>query len=686
MQQQNIAAWLDALRALDCDPQKAGSGYKAKCPAHDDHNPSLSLYLGKDGEWWPTCHTGCDWREIKKVLGLWNEPQSKGPGKSEIPDRDPDAVYDYQRVDGSISFQVLRWNATDVAKKFIRPRLPDGRMRLPKGKSVLYNRVDLKYRADAVVLFVEGEKTAEVAKRIFPDHVCTCAVGGAGKAKYSDWRPLSARKVVVWPDADPTGISYAREVRKLLLEQEATVQVVQVRGKHLSQKWDLADPLNAEAIEAGVTLEGLIRNFIPDSELDELDAEEIDVATGGKNVFHDANASSVAEAMETLGLGIKSNTRDLTVAYKMPDGTWNISGSAVIRNEIRERCLLNGTSEGYRPFKMSDSDWKVARDTLAQRNSYDPFLEMLEALPEPPDQDQYYSPTLLNSHFGVLHEEEQPLAAWAIRYVIIGMIQRAHSPGCQLDELPILIAPQGAGKSSFLESFFAPEYRDLFREGLDLAATDKVKVESMQGSALVELAEMSGITKARLDHLKAFLTRKNDGNVRLTYRTDPFPIYRKCIFVGTANQDLKLPDDPTGQRRFVPITLGKPDEPIEPLMNELRDGLLAEGLARYRAGERANLPRELKDVAAKAAARYRHRNQYQEDNIANLVNNYDDCKDGLSLRQIANRLDLGDRSRNGKELPASLKNEGWFEKRVRKDGTRGRFWFPPAEVEQTELA
>ena len=45
-----------------------GSYGTAKCPAHDDHQPSLSVRDGVDGEPVFTCFAGCDWRDIKDVL------------------------------------------------------------------------------------------------------------------------------------------------------------------------------------------------------------------------------------------------------------------------------------------------------------------------------------------------------------------------------------------------------------------------------------------------------------------------------------------------------------------------------------------------------------------------------------------------------------------------------------------
>ena len=48
--------------------RKAGNGWMARCLAHDDREPSLSLRDGVDGEPVFNCFAGCDWRDIKDVL------------------------------------------------------------------------------------------------------------------------------------------------------------------------------------------------------------------------------------------------------------------------------------------------------------------------------------------------------------------------------------------------------------------------------------------------------------------------------------------------------------------------------------------------------------------------------------------------------------------------------------------
>jgi Protein of unknown function (DUF3631)/Toprim-like len=47
-----------------------GSGWTARCPAHDDRNPSLSVREGKDGRVLVRCHAGCSVEDILARVGL----------------------------------------------------------------------------------------------------------------------------------------------------------------------------------------------------------------------------------------------------------------------------------------------------------------------------------------------------------------------------------------------------------------------------------------------------------------------------------------------------------------------------------------------------------------------------------------------------------------------------------------
>jgi hypothetical protein len=51
--------------------QRAGAGrWMAKCPAHPDRSPSLSIREGRDGRVLLRCFAGCKTEEVLKKLGL----------------------------------------------------------------------------------------------------------------------------------------------------------------------------------------------------------------------------------------------------------------------------------------------------------------------------------------------------------------------------------------------------------------------------------------------------------------------------------------------------------------------------------------------------------------------------------------------------------------------------------------
>ena len=52
------------------DAKRAGSDWSAKCPAHDDRSPSLSVSERDDGGALIHCHAGCEPEAIVEVLGL----------------------------------------------------------------------------------------------------------------------------------------------------------------------------------------------------------------------------------------------------------------------------------------------------------------------------------------------------------------------------------------------------------------------------------------------------------------------------------------------------------------------------------------------------------------------------------------------------------------------------------------
>lgn len=51
-------------------PKRVGTGWVARCPAHDDERPSLSISEGDDGRALVHCHAGCTAEAIAKAMSL----------------------------------------------------------------------------------------------------------------------------------------------------------------------------------------------------------------------------------------------------------------------------------------------------------------------------------------------------------------------------------------------------------------------------------------------------------------------------------------------------------------------------------------------------------------------------------------------------------------------------------------
>ena len=255
------------------------------------------------------------------------------------------------------------------------------------------------------------------------------------------------------------------------------------------------------------------------------------------------------------------------------------------------------------PARFSRERWGSALNAILHGTEVDPFLDWLENLPKWDRTDR------LSIWLGVAFAAaDDSLVRWASRYVFLGAVERAYRPGAKLDVMPVLVGPQGAGKSSVLSLMFPEDRAEWFTDSLSLAADAKTRAEALQGRVLVEISEMTGSTRAEIQALKAFLSRQDDGGARLSYRRNPEPMPRRCILVGTSNEAECLPNDPTGNRRFLVIE-------IEPhvrgaagargVMLAWRDQLWAEALQLHRGGAQARLPDDL--ATAQAALNERHR-------------------------------------------------------------------------------
>ena len=211
------------------------------------------------------------------------------------------------------------------------------------------------------------------------------------------------------------------------------------------------------------------------------------------------------------------------------DGEWAaMTGRAAarIRSDIESAFIV----EGYRimPLKFGREAFNEALDSLLFSREVDPFLEYLDDLPTPTGRRKL---TGSIQHCFDVAEGYEPLAEWASTSIFLGAVWRAYEPGSVLDEMPIIVGPGGIGKTTYLRKAVPQHLPGLYGSGLDLAETPKGKVEALQGKAIVECSDMMGATAGDANRIKDFISRTDDGSVRLAYRRDPEP-WPQALCVG----------------------------------------------------------------------------------------------------------------------------------------------------------
>jgi len=150
------------------------------------------------------------------------------------------ARYPYVDRDGSLQFEVLRYQKPDGDKGFMQ-RQPDGRdewiWNLDNVERVPY-RLPRVLEADTVYL-PEGEKDVHTLEAW--GQVASCNPGGCGKSHlYAGWANyFRGRHIVILPDNDQPGRKHAAAVAAALLAVAASVRVLELPG--LPPKGDITD-------------------------------------------------------------------------------------------------------------------------------------------------------------------------------------------------------------------------------------------------------------------------------------------------------------------------------------------------------------------------------------------------------------------------------------------------------------
>jgi hypothetical protein len=202
--------------------RRNGRGWQARCPAHEDHTPSLSINE-REGKVLVHCHAGCLQEAVLAAL------KELSPYKRTT--RRIVAEYPYLNEKGELLFQVVRYEP-----KEFKQRRPDGNggwmWNLNGIRRVLYRLPEVL--AEKSLLICEGEKDCETARAL--GLTATCNAGGAGKWTDEYSEKLRGKRVAVVADGDEPGRKHAEHVAASVAGKVESLKVLKLPGaKDLSE-------------------------------------------------------------------------------------------------------------------------------------------------------------------------------------------------------------------------------------------------------------------------------------------------------------------------------------------------------------------------------------------------------------------------------------------------------------------
>lgn len=151
--------------------------YIARCPSHDDDEPSMSVSWGdKKGKVIVNCHANCTLDEILGSLGLTKRDL-------ETP-RTVKARYDYKDEDGHLVYQVTRWEPKAFTQRRPGARRGEWINDMKGVKPILYRLPEVAELVehgseDDWLWIVEGERDVQALEQAY-GAVATCNTMGAG--------------------------------------------------------------------------------------------------------------------------------------------------------------------------------------------------------------------------------------------------------------------------------------------------------------------------------------------------------------------------------------------------------------------------------------------------------------------------------------------------------------------------
>jgi len=219
---------------------------------------------------------------------------------------------------------------------------------------------------------------------------------------------------------------------------------------------------------------------------------------------------------------------------------WTDSDDHRLDTYLWERYKLVGT-----PVKQI----QAAVEIVAREKSINPVQEYLKAVAAKYDRQERLT-TWLSVYMGC---EDSPFTRLAGKWWLKSAVARAFTmseAGVQVDTVLVFEGDQGLGKSENLRTLFGKWFSEA--DLGDLKSKESALL--LAGVWGLDLAEGDLLTRASTRAQKSFLTKRWD-DIIPKYSNRRTRRVRRCVFSLTINDRDNYLLDPTGNRRYLPVTV-----------------------------------------------------------------------------------------------------------------------------------
>ena len=229
-----IASHLEKAR-LNSD-----GSFTARCPAHNDRTPSLSISDGEDNVVLWHCHAGCSqdavYEAMLRVGAVKQHKVSEYSGDIAFrPDYPNPRQHIYRDQNGTPVFVVDRLPDPDGGKTFRQHGLNSHNSHNMDGVTRLPYQLHHWHSHESIIV-VEGEQGVEALNRA--GYPATCNPGGAGNWQQELNEHFAGKHVILIPDNDDPGRKHMASVAEKLTGIAASITTADI-CKNLNDKDDI---------------------------------------------------------------------------------------------------------------------------------------------------------------------------------------------------------------------------------------------------------------------------------------------------------------------------------------------------------------------------------------------------------------------------------------------------------------